>query len=490
MSEARRRAFAVLAGLAVGAGQVPFSLTPVALAGLAAIVLLAAGAGSAWRAALVGWWGGAAYFALALHWIVEPFMVDAARDGWMAPFALVFLSGGLALFWAAALWLAHRLAGGRRGFWLAAAAALAGAEAARALVLTGFPWALLGHVWSGGAGLQLSAWIGPLGLTALTCLLAAGVAATGPRARAVPALLAAWLLPLGAGALRPSAPVAGADAPLVRVVQPNAPQDEKWDPARSAAFFERALELTAQAGAPDLVVWPETSVPYAVEAGAPAVARIAEAAAGARVAVGAQRPEGARFYNTLFVLGPGGDIAQTYDKHHLVPFGEYMPLGDLAGRLGIYGLAARDGFGYSAGPGPRPIDLGPLGTALPLICYEAIFAEEVGAAPRPNWLLHVTNDAWFGTFAGPQQHLAQARMRAVEQGVPLVRAANTGISAVIDARGAVVEALPLGVSGRIDAALPSVAAPTPYSRTGDWPAGAAILAGLAAAWAWGRRDRA
>ncbi len=490
MTDRRRRAAALLAGLAAAAGQVPFSLTPLALAGLAALIWLARGAGTARRAARIGWWGGAAYFALTLHWIVEPFLVDAARHGWMAPFALVLMAGGLALFWAAALGAAYRATAGGRAFWPAAAAALAGMEMLRALILTGFPWSLLGYVWSGGPGAQLAAWTGPFGLTLLTCLIAAGIAALGPRPGTAAALVAAWLLPIGAGALRPAAPPIPGDAPALRIVQPNAPQDEKWEPGRADAFFGRALDLTAAPGDPALVIWPETSVPYAVSPGHPALDRLAGAARGATVIFGAQRVAGARFYNALFVLGPGGGIADFYDKHHLVPFGEYVPLGDLAARVGIHGLASREGAGYSAGPGPRTLDLGRFGTALPLICYEAIFPEEVGAPRRPDWLLQITNDAWFGTFAGPQQHLAQARMRAIEQGLPLIRAANTGISAVIDPRGGVTARLPLGVPGKIDAPLPPAAAPTPYARTGDWPAGAAILACLLAAAALARRDSA
>ncbi len=479
---------AVLAGLAAGAGQAPVSAVPVALAGLALLLWLARDAGGPVGAARIGWWAGTAYFALTLHWIVEPFLVDAARHGWMAPFALVLLSGGLALFWAGALGLARGLGGAGPAFWPAAAAALAGAEILRALVLTGFPWSLLGYVWTDGPGAQIAAWTGPFGLTLLTCLLAAGTAAAGPRPAGVAALLAAWLLPVGLGALRAPAPLPGPEAPVLRIVQPNAPQDEKWQPGRAEAFFDRALDLTAAPGDPELVIWPETSVPYGIEPGHPALDRIARAAAGARVAFGAQRVAGARFYNTLFVTGPDGRIAASYDKHHLVPFGEYVPLGDLAARLGIYGLAAGEGFGYSAGPGPRLVDLGRFGRALPLICYEAIFPEEVGAPERPAWLLQITNDAWFGTFAGPQQHLAQARMRAIEQGVPMVRAANTGISAVIDARGGVVDSLPLGVAGRIDAALPPAAAATPYARGGDWPAALAILACLGAGLALRRRN--
>ncbi len=448
-----------------------------ALGGLAGLVALAAGTATARRAAWIGWLGGTAYFALTLHWIVEPFLVDAARDAWMAPFAAIFLSGGLALFWALAFGLARGIVTGGRRFGLVAAAALAAVEMLRSLILTGFPWALVGYVWSEGPGAQLAAFVGPFGLTLVTCLLAAFVAQeTGRPVRIALALTVAWLGPVGLGAIRPDPPAPAPDAPRLRLVQPNAPQDEKLDPALAPAFFRRALDQTAAPGRPDLVIWPETSVPYLIEPGHPALAEVSAAAGSRPVILGAQRLEGARYYNSLLVLGPGGRIEEIYDKHHLVPFGEYVPLGGLAARFGIRGLASAEGFGYSAGSGPRLVDLGRFGEVLPLICYEAVFPEEVGGTKRPDWLVQITNDAWFGTFAGPQQHLAQARLRAIEQGLPMARVANTGISAVIDAEGRVVAALSLGTAGHLDSRLPPALPPTLYARTGDWPALTAIAA--------------
>jgi apolipoprotein N-acyltransferase len=490
VTERRRRLLAVLAGLCIALGQVPFSLVPAALGGLAALIGLAGGTATARQAAWIGWCGGTAYFGLALHWIVAPFMVDAARHAWMAPFAAVLLSGGLALFWALALGLARRLAGGWR-FALAAAGGLAAAEMLRSLVLTGFPWALVGYVWTEGGGAQIAAYVGPFGLTLLTCLLAALVAMQGTRpVRALAVLTLASIMPPGVAALRHESPEPSPEAARLRLVQPNAPQDEKWDRALAATFFQRALDQTAAPGETDLVIWPETSVPYLLEPGHPALDRIAAAAGQRSVVLGAQRLEEPRYYNSLLLVGPEGAIAATYDKHHLVPFGEYVPFGDLAARFGIYGLASGEGFGYSAGDGPRLLDLGRFGRVLPLICYEVVFPEEVGGTARPDWLLQITNDAWFGTFAGPQQHLAQARMRAIEQGLPLVRAANTGISAVIDATGRVRAALPLGTAGHLDASLPPALDPTPYARTGDWPTVAAIAVMLLASGAATTRNRA
>ena len=475
MSDRAGSLWAVLGGAAIAMGQVPFSLVPVALSGIGLACWLCSNAVSARQAAGSGLTVGIGYFAVALHWIVQPFLVDAATHGWMAPFALIFTATGFALFWAAAFWVARRWSGpGWRGA-VGVAAALATVEAARSLILTGFPWALPAYIWADTPAAQVASVTGPFGLSLLTLLAGAALGAIGPRRIAVPVLVAAWLVPIGLGALRGPAPQAAADAPVIRIVQPNVPQDEKFDGATAAGHFDRALGITAAPGAPALIVWPETSVPYLIEPGHPVLARLSDAARGAPLAVGAQRAEGYRYFNTLVVIGPDGTIADAYDKHHLVPFGEFFPLGDFFARFGIRGLA-QTSFGYSPGPGPRLLDLGPLGRPLPLICYEAIFAEEVGASPtRPDWLLQITNDAWFGTFAGPQQHLAQARFRSIEQGLPMIRSANTGISAALDAHGRIMASLPLGVAGHLDVALPPAAAATIYARLGDWPSFAAIL---------------
>jgi apolipoprotein N-acyltransferase len=314
---------------------------------------------------------------------------------------------------------------------------------------------------------QGAAVIGPHGLN-LALFAAAAVAADLRRPLlAVPVAAAAvglilWQVPAAA-----VAPEAG--GATVRLVQPNAPQNEKWRPDRAPVFFERQIGYTAAAPRPDLIVWPETAIPYLLENADPALERMAGAAQGVPLVFGVQRFDGPYLHNSLTVLGPDGRRGEIYDKHHLVPFGEYMPLADLAARWGLFGLAAGDA-GYAAGPGPRLIDLGPLGRALPLICYEAVFPQDVGGAPaRPDFLLQITNDAWFGERSGPYQHLQQARMRAIEQGLAMVRAANTGISAVIDPRGRIVAAIPLGQAGYADAPLPAPRPPTIYARTGDFP---------------------
>jgi apolipoprotein N-acyltransferase len=290
-------------------------------------------------------------------------------------------------------------------------------------------------------------------------------------------------------ALGRAPPPAAPDAPIVRIVQPNAPQDEKWEPGKAEMFFERALAFTADGDAPDLVVWPETSVPWFLSEAAPELARIAQAGRGAAAIVGIQRMEWPRFWNSLAVVAPDGTVADVHDKSHLVPFGEYVPFAGLLGRFGIHGLAANEGGGYSAGPGGRTVDVPGLGPALPLICYEGIFAEDVRAvSPRARLMVLITNDAWFGEVSGPHQHLVQARFRAIEMGLPMVRAANTGVSAVIDARGGLVTAIPLGEAGWREAPLPPALPPPPHARLGDWPLLALLVLGFAATVRTGRRQ--
>ncbi|WP_212524790.1 apolipoprotein N-acyltransferase [Actibacterium sp. MT2.3-13A] len=457
------------AGAVAAAGQAPLGLWPLALAGFAGLFALVLRAPGPLQGAKRAWLFGGGYFAAALSWIVEPFLVDVARHGWMAPFALLFMSFGLALFWAAAGWAAARAGtGARRAFALAVALGLA--ELARAHVLTGFPWALIGHLWIGTPVMQMAAFAGAHGLTALALLALALPFAWGARGAALALALvgAGW----GGGVWRLARPEPQVADPVhVRLIQPNAAQRLKWRPDMVPVFFERQLDYTAAPSetAPDLIVWPETAVPYLLERAGGALERIADAAAGTPVVFGVQRRDSGGVYNSLAVLGGQGALTHVYDKHHLVPFGEYIPLRAVAARLGLSGLAAEFLYGYTPGPGPQVLDLGAAGRALPLICYEAIFPQDLRAATRPGWILQITNDAWFGAVSGPYQHLAQARLRAVEQGLPVLRSANTGVTAVIDARGRVLDSLPLNTAGQLTAPLPRALTATPYARTGDWP---------------------
>lgn len=466
----------VLAGLGVfaGLGQAPVHLWPATVVGLAALFLVYRDAPSARRAAFDAWIFGLGYFGFSLRWIVEPFLVDVARHGWMAPFALVLMAGGAAVFWALAAWLARRLAPGQVLFF---GLMLVWAELTRSLILTGFPWALLGHIWVPTPLAQLAALGGPHLLSLVTILLAWSLT-TLWRRKWVPAPVA-FVLGGIAGALGSGpAPAIAPDAPLVRIVQPNAPQHLKWDPAYRDVFVNRLVDLTGQGVIPDVVVWPETAVPSLLNYIQSDMSLLDGAARGAPLVFGIQRMDAmGGYYNSMVVMGPGGTINGIYDKRHLVPFGEYIPGARLLETLGFARLAGMVGTGFTAGMQGDPIMIPGVGPAVPLICYEGIFAEEIMAGPtRPRLMVLITNDAWFGQAAGPHQHLAQARLRAIEQGLPMVRAANTGISAMIDAKGRIVDQIPLGVHGAIDVRLPPALPAPPYARWGEWPfAGVLIL---------------
>ncbi|WP_420858447.1 apolipoprotein N-acyltransferase [Marivivens marinus] len=463
----RLAAFAVL-GAVAALGQAPWGLWWLTLPALAAAVVWMRPTG--WGAAWDGWALGTGYFGTALHWIVFPFFVEPDIHGWMAPFAVVFMAAGLALFWALASGIAARFRMGRAGV----LALLAGAEVCRAYIFTGFPWANIGHIWIDTPLAQLAAIAGPHGLILLTTLLVWGLTTLWDGRRVIGGAVvlggavAAFALSPGA------APAPDASAPVVRLVQPNAPQDEKWDPDLLPVFYNRLITATGQGQPPALVVWPETAIPYLMEYADPIFSEVGEAARGAPVILGLNRRDGARYYNALAVLGLGGEVRSIYDKRHLVPFGEYIPFGEVIGRFGLRGLAASEGGGFSKGQGVPRILLPGLGQAVPLICYEGIFAEEVRAAviagDRPRLLVLITNDAWFGPGTGPRQHLAQARLRAIETGLPMVRVANTGVSAMIDGRGRITDSLPMNVDGWIDAPLPADLGPTPYLSWGDIPA--------------------
>lgn len=489
---------AALAGLAAALGQAPWGLWALAVAGYAGVFVVLAGQPPKRRAALA-FVAGLSHFTLVLAWIIEPFLIEPERHAWMAPFALVLMAGGMALFWAAPAALA-------RGPWALAVALLA-FEVLRGHLFTGFPWAMAGHVWIDTPLAQVAALSGALGLSALTFAVAALLAhgaryvireranrALAPMAAAVALLALGW----GWGAARLAAPEPPARDIRLRLVQPNALQHLKWDRDFAELYFFRHLDLSsapaADGRAPDLVIWSETAVPFLLDTPGAGLVMAADAAGGAPLILGIQRRDGVgRFFNSLAVLQSDATPVALYDKHHLVPFGEYIPLlGAWAAERGIGGLAAQALSGYTPGPGPQLLDLGRAGRVLPLICYEAVFPRNVRGTERADWLLQLTNDAWFGAWSGPYQHLAQARLRAIEQGLPLVRAANTGVSAVIDARGGVVAALGLDLAGVVDADLPAPRVPTPYARTGDapWHVLLAFGMGALALRGWRRRNSA
>ncbi len=478
-------------GLGIGLGQAPFGFVWLGFPAIGLVILLGYTSTNPRQAAWRGFAAGFGFALLVFSWIVEPFLVDVKTFGWMAPFALLFMAAGFAFFWCLAFWLARRLAGqGTLALALLIPVLWTGSELLRSYILTGFPWALTSYIWVDTPVYQWAAFVGPHGLTLATFLLAAGLAIALAKRSFAKVFVGAALLvsAVAGGAWLQAQPVPDTTnpQPVVRLIQPNANQKQKWDPEMIPVFYNRQLDLTAEPGdAPvDLVIWPEVAVPFLLNDPSASFWEISEAANGARVILGAQRLDGLRAFNSLAVLGQGGEITQTYDKNHLVPFGEYIPGNWLLGRIGLKAMTAKYGYGYSAGPGLRVLDLGDLGKVMPLICYEAIFPHEMRrVAERPDWMLLITNDAWFGEAAGPYQHLAQARARAVEFGLPMVRVANTGISAVIDARGQVVDSMPLGVSGRLDVKLPGTLPASIYWKTGDTPVVLLLIVlGFAALW--------
>jgi len=489
----RSAALAAATGLAAAAGQAPLGLWWLALPALSFLTWQVARApvlrAGLWR----GWCAGVGYFTGTLFWIVEPFMVDAAHDGWMAPFALAGMAGGMALFWmlAAAVAALGRGPGGRAaGF----AVGLAATDLLRSYVLTGFPWVLAGHIWIGTPVAQGAAIVGPIGLSILTMALAAApVVAQDLRGRAVGAAGAAALLAAvwGFGAARMATPAATGDLVRVRLVQPNATQALKWLPGMWDTFIERQMRASEAPSAKplDLVVWPETALPYLLEDSGDLISEAVSRDGGVPVILGVQRAEGPLIYNSLIATDRTGTVRAVYDKHHLVPFGEYLPFGDFLARFGLTAFAATTGHAYTAGSGPTVIDLGRAGKILPLICYEAAFPQDLRGVPlRADWILQITNDAWFGTLSGPWQNLAQSRLRAIEQGLPLIRVANTGITAAIDPMGRVIASLPEDRDGFLDVDVPRPLPATLYARTGDGPA-TMLLLGCILALVLARRKR-
>lgn len=478
----RRFAQAVGWGAVSALALPPLHVIPVLLLAIPALLRMI-GRAPGWRgAAWVGFGFGLGHHIVGLYWITEAILVEAARFWWLVPFAVPALAAVLAVFIALPCALARRVAAGpARACVLAGAWVLA--DLARQFVATGFPWNPFGSVWAmpGVAGdvfIQPAAWVGVHGLTLATILLA------GLGWRVALAGVVVWG---GLGWWRLSGDAPPAPGIAVVLAQGNVPQGEKWDRARALGVFQRYLGLTAegiaQAGAlPAVVVWPETASPYLLAQDENARAAIARAAGPAWVLAGSVRWDAVgRPRNSLMALQGAGPPAAIYDKAHLVPFGEYDP-----GWLPLP-VQVVPGDGFGAGPGPQSFALPGLPAYGAMICYEAAFPGQVVGAPRPAWLVNVTNDAWFGNSAGPRQHLAAARMRAVEEGLPLARAANTGISALFDARGHEILRLDMNTTGAAAAPLPGALPPTLFARLGlTLPAGLALLV-LAAGFGLRRR---
>ncbi|MEL7150164.1 MAG: apolipoprotein N-acyltransferase [Pseudomonadota bacterium] len=459
---------ALAGGFLAAPGHAPFSLWYLAVPGFVVFVWAVTKASTKRQGFTLAWSAATAYFGITLHWIVEPFLVDAATHGWMAPGALILLAGGLALFWGAAGWAAVRFGGSPLRTGLAFATALTVAELVRGYIFTGFPWAMPAYIWAETPLRAAVAYTGSYGLTFLTVLGAALLASTPSFRAGLLAGPAVFALLLAGGYAR----LNSADAPqalgTVGLVHPSVPQTEKWQRDKVSGHLNRMFGLTeelASAAEPvDLIVWPEVAVVYPLDAAGPILSDVAGAAAGTPVILGINRRDEGEWFNSLVTVQPDGEAGEAYDKVHLVPFGEYIPF-----RLGfLRAMAATSSNGFSSGEAVRLIDT-PLGQALPLICYEGIFPRHIfRAGARADYILLITNDAWFGTFAGPYQHLDQARFRAAEHGLPVVRAANSGVSTVIDRFGRVDQALGLD---QIGAARHTVQTgdETLYARTGNIP---------------------
>jgi apolipoprotein N-acyltransferase len=466
---------AVLAGVAAALAMPPLFWLPLGVVGLVVFVRQCDTAPTPRAAFLRGWAWGLGHFAVGSYWIVEAFFVPPADFAPLGPPAVLGLAVLLGVYpamaAAAARWLSLRwpYLGGRYRRLVVLAVLWTMAEWLRGHLFTGFPWNPLGHVWAFAPPLlQGAALFGVYGLGTFTfAILAAPVA--GWRA-AVGALVVVGIAgAAGLGVMPP--PDAGPPGPPIRIVQPNVPQSEKWAARDRAQHFQKLIDLSRRPGFDRLkaVIWPETAVPFAVEPGSAALPALATAAPPGGYLLGgmprgtAERADGV--WNSLLAIDPQGAVQAHYDKVHLVPFGEYIPwhkeFPPISGAIGRGSFEVGASFVTLALSGLPPFS--------PTICYEAIFPGAVTAPGlRPQWLLNVTNDAWFGTSSGPNQHLTSARLRAVEEGLPMIRAANTGISAVIDAYGRVLASLDIETQGVIDHPIPPPRVSTPYARWGDW----------------------
>jgi apolipoprotein N-acyltransferase len=497
----RRAAVACVGGAFGALAMPPFGLWPALAVSLSVAVWLIDGSAagrrySAWAslrvAAIDGWFWGLGYFVAGLWWIGAAFLVEADVFAWLLPFGVLGLPALLAFFPALGFALARALWSRGAGRLFAFAFGMAAAEWLRGHVLTGFPWNTLGMAFGQNLVLlQTGSILGLYGLTILACLVLAApaVLATGETRAARLAAPAGALLALAAmtvfGFMRlPPRPTDVVPGVKLRIMQPNLAQDAKFNPSAGGAILDRYIALSDRATSPDAtglsdvthLIWPESAFPFLLHREPAALARIgAMLPRGGVLITGAAREgarlpgeSGRRFFNSVQVVADDGSIVAGYDKVHLVPFGEYVPriLDGALRALGIRQFVHIPG-GFTAGERRLALNVPGLPAIAATVCYEAIFPDEVWpAGSRPGLILNVTNDGWFGDTPGPRQHFAQARLRAVEQGLPLVRAANTGISAVIDPYGRVLATLPVGVEGVLDSALPRALNGTLYEFNG------------------------
>ena len=495
---------ALICGLLLPLAYPPFYLLPVFYLTTCLVFHLAVqnlAAFSPWQLARLGWCFGFGQFASGMAWIGEAFLVEAELFLWALPLALIGLPAVLALFHAAAFALFGALAKGFLFTHLRAlillALLLTLSEYARSHLLTGLPWNLPVMGWAGWLYLaQPVALIGIYGLS-LLILLSAALLASGRR-RAVCLALA---LPLSTViysffVLADDAIKSNENALIVTIVQPNLPQREKWRPDLRDRHIEKTFKMTAlglqYAPDTDLIIWPETAIPALIDEGPGFAERLAAALPAGDsghppyLLTGAIRRDighaRTRYFNSVMLWSGDGLLLARSDKHHLVPFGEYLPFQSFLETIGLQQLTRLRG-GYAAGPPAARLSAARLPLLAPLICYEAVFPRHARGGERPAAFVNLTNDGWFGTSFGPYQHLAQARLRAIEQGVPLLRAANTGMSAAFDARGRQLDRLPLAETAVFSLPLPPALPPGLYARHGDLLFWSIWVAGIFFLWA-------
>jgi apolipoprotein N-acyltransferase len=504
----RRTAIAFSAGAVSVLALAPFDLWPVLWLTFPIMVWLVDGAaagrlGGVFSAAIAGWWFGLGYFTAGLYWIGYAFLVDAKTFAWLMPFAVLGLPAGLAVFTGLGFALARVLWTRGPMRLIALAVALTVAEWLRGHLLTGFPWNTFGYALTGPLALaQTASLTGIWGLTLIAAAIFAAPAVLADDRIDTPqpwkpilfgaALLAAMA---GYGALRLAlTPTEFVKDVRLRIMQPNLPQDQKFNYAAKQRVMDHYVALSDRATGPQSngirdvthLIWPESAFPFILTREADALAQIAALLPQGTVLItGAVRAPDpgtdanpTRAYNSVYVLDHEGSILSVYDKVHLVPFGEFLPFQSFVESLGILPLTKLPG-GFISGDRRRALSAPRAPRFMPLVCYEIVFpGEAVPRGDRPGWLINVTNDAWFGISTGPYQHLQQARVRAIEEGLPLVRAANNGVSAVIDPVGRIVKSLPLGVEGVLDSPLPRAIAPTIFVWAGDGPACLLLGAGI------------
>ena len=430
---------------------------------------------------------GFGYFSFALHWIGFAFLVDAKADLWMMPFAVGGLAAFFAMYWGVAFMAVDRLVA--RGFqhWLVLPLMLGLIEGLRGYLFTGFPWAVPGLMADGMGGvLQFASVVGMSGLTLFVLLWCVLPAALFLNRRKTTALVTPILLLLTLPAIwwwgdarLARHPFDVNSGPLIRLVQPNIAQSDKWRSENSAKVFDDLMALTTAPGKtaelPKVIIWPESSVSFLLDESAPALERIASALGeGQMLLTGAIRRQpaakGEDYFTSILGIDTDGVVQSRYDKWRLVPGGEYLPLAWLLEPLGFRKVVNLP-EAFSPGSGPGVSDVPGIGPAAMLICYEVIFPHRLlPDGIRPRWIVNVTNDGWFGRSVGPWQHLAQVRMRAVEQGLPIARSANTGISTIFDPFGRSVVRSALETREFIDTRLPETLTPTLFARAGVVPA--------------------